>query len=920
MANAQQTTLVGTVYQGAIPISGAIIVVRDQDSKKEWLRKSTDALGRYQLNVPIGLHQLEVELPSAYQTPTHYFQNVRLTTTAAQYHLVIRSANNQLRGRVLAENGTPITQVDVLIADSEHPNRLIKTKSDQNGDYRIALSSGTYALSIEGKAGEYFPRNWNARSIVTDLRIDGDHRQDILLDKSKLSWALVNKKESLTVLRPKPSNAVILADVQVSKNTSSDLDNQLFYLSVHLIDNNRLSVQQVPVSLEDAGVTALAQVNKDAITVKQVPLNLVSNYDGMITAKLLAGHSYKLRVIPRKRSGFKRHDIDIESVSKNISTQVVLFQTENLAPTLTSGPNIKVLENDSVLVEWRTNIPTTGTLSYGLRGILIYNESSTSKTVNHSVILNKLIPDSHYEIRLKITDLKGKDGSTHYKASFKSGRTNSRKILPLNAQPTVTDLGLGRMKIRWNTERKLSATIEYQQNRVNGQRDSVHKSKMSANTMNHSIVLEDLQPAMSYQYRIVTSDTTDGRISHLYYFNTKNSPNTQEIRIVDGPRVTDITKNSAWLHWRTNIPVKSSISIRTGSAANRTLRGSDRHRIINEPKIVAEHKVYIDGLQANTPYEYVVAAVVEGDDNKLSRVSSIAKQFDTVREVNRPPARIVRGPHVVRSSSRAIVQWTTGYPTESIVYYGPSVERLRKHVYKNKYTHDHVVELGGLRAGRKYYYKIISKWQPKLAARANSGVYFVTQKVKDHSPPKIIVPPKIQYEGRDSVMLRWQTNEFSYAEAQVSDLNGNQQVFRSTDMNSQHEIFLPGLQPGMRYTVQVTNIDLSGNRAPLTVSESLLLSAGLEVAPAKLNDWQVEKLSDSQVKIIWKTDKLSRSILRYNLDGKFDSQMKSNDLLAYQHSEVISGLKAGARYEFFIVSTNLDGQTTLANKDMRFTT
>ncbi|MFV2057143.1 MAG: fibronectin type III domain-containing protein, partial [Thiohalomonadales bacterium] len=35
---------------------------------------------------------------------------------------------------------------------------------------------------------------------------------------------------------------------------------------------------------------------------------------------------------------------------------------------------------------------------------------------------------------------------------------------------------------------------------------------------------------------------------------------------------------------------------------------------------------------------------------------------------------------------------------------------------------------------------------------------------------------------------------------------------------------------------------------------------------------------------------------------------------------VISGLKAGARYEFFIVSTNVDGQTTLANKDMRFTT
>ena len=65
-ANEFQTTLYGTIYLEADPVPGAVIIAKDQDTKKESGRVSSDELGYYQLDIAKGTHQLEIELPKSY--------------------------------------------------------------------------------------------------------------------------------------------------------------------------------------------------------------------------------------------------------------------------------------------------------------------------------------------------------------------------------------------------------------------------------------------------------------------------------------------------------------------------------------------------------------------------------------------------------------------------------------------------------------------------------------------------------------------------------------------------------------------------------------------------------------------------------------------------------------------------------------
>ena len=139
-------------------------------------------------------------------------------------------------------------------------------------------------------------------------------------------------------------------------------------------------------------------------------------------------------------------------------------------------------------------------------------------------------------------------------------------------------------------------------------------------------------------------------------------------------------------------------------------------------------------------------------------------------------------------------------------------------------------------------------------------------------------------------------------------------------MNTRHEVLVAGLLSGTAYSIQVRNTDLTGNASQLTPPDVLLFDSERASAPPVLSEWRVKNISDNKVKISWKTDKFTKTELQYNLLGKVDSHKKHSTSLGYRHSIYLSRLKSGAPYEFFIVSTDLDGQRTIASDDMHFTT
>ena len=196
----------------------------------------------------------------------------------------------------------------------------------------------------------------------------------------------------------------------------------------------------------------------------------------------------------------------------------------------------------------------------------------------------------------------------------------------------------------------------------------------------------------------------------------------------------------------------------------------------------------------------------------------------------------------------------------------------------------------------------------------------------DTAPPVFITPPYVAGQtlagapGSQTATAetRWRTDE---ASTSVVDYRraGDAVFLQASDpaLVTDHRITLAGLEPATGYEYRATSADAGGNTASSPAApavETFTTLAAPDVTPPVIVSGPVlASVSTTSATLQWETDETATSVLQYDaqLDGHPDLQAFGPD--GTLHSVTLTGLAAGARYEYKALSVDAGGNGPAAS-------
>ncbi len=189
--------------------------------------------------------------------------------------------------------------------------------------------------------------------------------------------------------------------------------------------------------------------------------------------------------------------------------------------------NVDVLNitSESAVISWDTNKKADSKVDYMAEYSSSFQETSEEDLkVFHSLSLISLSPDTTYYFLVESEDDSGNlVQSSQY--SFKTLAQEEEETPPSISNVDIENIGSGRTKIRWETDRETKASIYYMSEYSFSFKKAVEEDFKTS----HSLYLNDLSPATSY-YFIIEVEDEEGRMnqSSQYSFTTLYKEGQQE--------------------------------------------------------------------------------------------------------------------------------------------------------------------------------------------------------------------------------------------------------------------------------------------------------------------------------------------------------------------------------------------------------
>lgn len=285
-------------------------------------------------------------------------------------------------------------------------------------------------------------------------------------------------------------------------------------------------------------------------------------------------------------------------------------------------------------------------------------------------------------------------------------------------------------EISWQTNNRAATYIRYGKDPNNLDKESRH----SGGARDHRVTLAELEPGTTYHFAILTED---GQERNRGQFTTKGtsgesaaaSTATQtggvddDVRIVEGPFLKELTQNSAVLFWRTNNVAASDVKY-----------GTDPNNLDQrayEPGGSRDHELRLTDLEQGRTYYFQVLTrkgevrtagqfTTEGTGNvTTAQTGQTAEQqaqnetiWQRVRRIGEQQQQgamnITQGPVVeLVTDSTATITWSTSGRANSVVRYGDNANSLNQ-TAQGGWGDQHRVTITGLQPNTTYYFRVES--------------------------------------------------------------------------------------------------------------------------------------------------------------------------------------------------------------------
>jgi hypothetical protein len=485
-----------------------------------------------------------------------------------------------------------------------------------------------------------------------------------------------------------------------------------------------------------------------------------------------------------------------------------------------------------------------------------------------------------------------------------AGGQPSDTVPPEISNITVSEITVSSAKITWQTNEPASTQVLYS---VDDSFSNIQR--VAGYDTSHSVTLVGLHANTTYNFKVKSCDASNNcSESPAGQFTTLAGDNTPPT--ISDIAFSDITYNSAKISWTTNEASDSFIEYSNTS-------GFTIGTMIGQKEATTTHIVLLTNLNASTTYYFKIRSRDLAGNEAISSESSFTTQEAPPLDITPPTISNVTVSNIQYNT--ALISWQTDEPASSYVEFGLSTSYGR--IYgQDDSTTTHSVQLPkDLTPDSTYHFRVRSKDSAGNEAISSDFTFTTAEIPHDTTPPIITFDPStgIGQPSETQITISWATNEDSDSYIDYSTDKSFLLSQGSPIMTTQHSVTLIGLKPGTQYFFRIRSTDPSGNRAILDNDGqgfSFVTASGLN--PPVISNIQITDATYNSVKISWKTDIPSNSLVEYGFDTSYGKIAGQNDSTT-SHSVTLTGLLSQATYHFRVRSK---AQTEAVSQDYTFTT
>jgi chitodextrinase len=577
---------------------------------------------------------------------------------------------------------------------------------------------------------------------------------------------------------------------------------------------------------------------------------------------------------------------------------------DTIAPVILEGPTITGSTDTKMVVQWSTNEPAQGTLSYGIAS-LAGSSAETSFTTEHRIELTGLTANSLYQVQVNATDAAGNGPSLSRIATGRTLPIPDTNAPVITNGPLVSDIEDGTATVTWKTDEPATSGVSWNNGVAYGVlTDAVLSTE-------HRVQITGLLANTDYHLTVSSTDALGNgpSLSKTVDFHTQAVGDTTPPEFLGAPSIVTITHQSAVIRWETDEPADGQVSYGVLSLNQSESRTA----------LIAKHTIPLVGLTPATTYQFKVSSK---DAAGNTSTSSAAYSFTTLADPDKQLPVFDTPPAVgYQSDDKAVIKWKTDKQTDSEVTITPvapiNFEEPPKIKSEGKLDDEHEVSLTGLTPGQTYSVSVTShdsEGNKVTQVLAN----FSTPPQPDSTAPLITLAPTAQSIGATSVTLTWNTDKLSNSTVRYG-LSGDTLGLSAGDIRytKQHSVVLTKLKHSTAYQFQATSSDPSGNAVQSAVI-SFTTQAKADTTAPTLSAITVTHISASTATIEWTTDEPSSSSVRYGTTEL--NQTAQDPALVSSHSLILTGLSPSTSYTFTVSSSDANNNQATSSAQSFVTT
>jgi len=460
-------------------------------------------------------------------------------------------------------------------------------------------------------------------------------------------------------------------------------------------------------------------------------------------------------------------------LSKDHTFRTLSFDDTN-APVILSGPIIRSRDDDTAVIEWKTDEISGSKVTIGVpsgtdapAGTPVFGDEASQlvfadnePVILHSVTVTGLTGGLAYLFQVSSADAAGNSVSSVQPTSssklqppggfgsFTTSTESDTQFPVITSGPTIAASTSNSLTVSWETDESANSLVDFGASSSGASKQTTttlsDQEIDGTNVTSHQIVLTKLTSGTTYSYEVSSTDASgNGETRSKTAFGTTASDVDLSAPVIStAPAVIYQNDRQATIQWITNEVANSEVSYGTSATELINVRSN--------PDFETEHNVTLTNLSAGTEYHFQVASA---DQNNNGPVQSSVISFTTESspDTQNPTVSDVAS---LAADNSATVTWATDEVSDSAVRYGTTSGTYDFNTGDATDVTGHTVTLTNLTPNTTYFYIVESIDQSSNGPAQSTEASFTTVATGDVQAPQ--APSGLVVSGGNAaVKLFW---------------------------------------------------------------------------------------------------------------------------------------------------------------------